>query len=114
MAIKINVKKELGIAKPIEVKSSNKNVRETLILQKVMTHLNIIEQSNPEPEVYVDEMLSVQKTMIEYLTNVLKVEEDLIDELEFTETTELAIKVSGLLMGVDPEKATAGDTSLKA
>lgn len=114
MSVKINVKKELGISKPIEVKSSNKNFRSTLELQKKMAHLSIIEHSDPKPEEYIEEMLSVQKSMISYLTATLKVEEELIDELEFTETMELSIKVSGALMGVEPESATEGETSLKA
>jgi hypothetical protein len=46
--------------------------------------------------------------------NVATMEEELIDELEFTETMELSIKVSGALMGVEPESATEGETSLKA
>lgn len=131
MTVKINLKKELGIAKPVEVKESNKNVRKTWVFQKEMTAVQInqakqqkeADEAKDEDEALVmvnnmfGDMIKVQDEMITYLTDVLhldKKNQDKLEELTFDETMELSTKVSSAILHLEAEEATEGETSLKA
>lgn len=122
MSVKINVKKELGIAKAFEVKESNKNIRATWELQKLMVNLSLMQnqanESDPEAfEGLIDKMLDVQSKVINYVVNILKLTEaqaDKVEELEFNETIQLATRISSELLHIETTEATAEDTGLEA
>lgn len=122
MSVKINVAKELGIKKSFEVKESNKNMRNTWELQKMMTKMSINQElgdsDNPEKvEEMIDMMLDVQSKLIDYVVNVLKLTDaqaEKLDELEFNETRDVAVKISAALMHVNPTEATEEEAGLEA
>ena len=122
MSVKINVAKELGIKKPFEVKESNKNIRKTWQLQKLMTKLSIEQEladsDNPEKaEEMIDMMLDVQTKVIEYVVDVLNLTDtqvDKVDDLSFDETVQLATRISSELLHVETVEATEEDTGLEA
>lgn len=121
MTVKINVKKELGIAKNFDVKESNKNIRSTWQLQKLMTKLSIEqEQDSQDPEqaeAMIDMMLDVQSKVIAYIVDILKLTDaqaEKVDDLEFNETVELATRIGAELLHVDTVEATDEETGLEA
>lgn len=122
MTVKINLKKELGIAKSFEVKESNKNIRATWQLQKLMTKLSINQEEantdDPEKaEEMIDMMLDVQEKVITYIVSVLKLTDtqaEKVDELEFNETFGLATRISSELLHIETAPATGEDTGLEA
>lgn len=122
MSVKINVAKELGIKKPFEVKESNKNMRKTWRLQKLMTQLSIdqklADSDSPEKvEKMIDLMLDVQSELIDYVASLLKltdVQAEKLDDLEFNETRDLAVKISAALMHVNPSEANEEEAGLEA
>ena len=121
MSVKINVAKELGIKKSIEVKESNKNIRKTWQLQKLMTKLSIDqEQDSNDPEKaeeMIDMMLDVQTKVIEYVVDVLNLTDtqvDKVDDLSFDETVQLATRISSELLHVETVEATDEETGLEA
>ncbi|WP_099045128.1 phage tail tube assembly chaperone [Leuconostoc citreum] len=120
--IKINVKKELGIAKTIEVKESNKNIRATWKLQKMLAKLSIdqsqADSDNPEAfEGLIDNMLDVQEKVISYVVDILKLTDaqaDKVEEMEFGETMNFAVRISSELLHIEATEATTEDTGLEA
>lgn len=114
MSVKINVKQEFGIAKPIEVKQSNRNFRKTLLLQKALTKFEVIEKEGSSEAAITDAMLETQTAMITYLCDLLGVDEEKVYEISFNETMDLSIKLSGLVLNIKPEAAEAGEADLKA
>ncbi|MCT3055749.1 hypothetical protein EFN57_04640 [Leuconostoc citreum] len=122
MSVKINVAKELGIKKSFEVKESNKNIRKTWQLQKLMTKLSIDQEladsDNPEKaEEMIDMMLDVQTKVIEYVVDVLNLTDaqaDKVDDLSFDETVQLATRISSELLHVETVEATEEEAGLEA
>lgn len=122
MSVKISVSKELGIKKAFEVKESNKNIRKTWELQKLMTKLSIDqEEANTEDpekaEELIDMMLDVQAKVIEYVVDVLNLTEtqtDKVDDLSFDETVQLATRISAELLHIETVEATDEETGLEA
>ncbi|MBZ5985957.1 MULTISPECIES: phage tail assembly chaperone [Leuconostoc] len=122
MSVKINVAKELGIKKSFEVKESNKNIRKTWQLQKLMTKLSIDQEladsDNPEKaEEMIDMMLDVQTKVIEYVVDVLNLTDaqvDKVDDLSFDETVQLATRISSELLHVETVEAAEEEAGLEA
>lgn len=122
MSVKINVAKELGIKKSFEVKESNKNIRKTWQLQKLMTKLSIDQEQadsdNPEKaEEMIDMMLDVQTKVIEYVVDVLNLTDaqvDKVDDLSFDETVQLATRISSELLHIETVEASEEETGLEA
>ena len=122
MSVKINVAKELGIKKSFEVKESNKNIRKTWQLQKLMTKLSIdqklADSDNPEKaEEMIDMMLDVQTKVIEYVVDVLNLTDaqvDKVDDLSFDETVQLATRISSELLHVETVETTEEEAGLEA
>lgn len=122
MSVKINVAKELEIKKSFEVKESNKNIRKTWQLQKLMTKLSIDQEladsDNPEKaEEMIDMMLDVQTKVIEYVVDVLNLTDaqvDKVDDLSFDETVQLATRISSELLHVETVEATEEEAGLEA
>lgn len=120
MSVKINVKKELGIAKAIEVSESNKNIRATWELQKMLAKLSIdqsqADEANPEEfEGLIDNMLDVQQKVINYVVNILKLTDaqaEKVDEMEFNETMNFAVRISSELLRIEAAEATEKDAGL--
>lgn len=120
MSVKISAKQELGISKLIEVKESNKNIRATWELQKMLAKLSIDQsQANEaDPEAFeglIDNMLDVQEKVIKYVVNILKLTQaqaDKVDELEFNETMNFAVRISSELLHIEAEEATEQDAGL--
>lgn len=112
---------EIGIKKAVEVKESNKNIRATWELQKMMTKLSIDQETVGEtPEAFeelIDMMLDTQKKVIEYIVNILRLTDaqaEKVDELEFNETTEFAIRISSELLHIEAQPADEKETGLEA
>lgn len=122
MTVKINVLKELGIKKSFDVKESNKNIRKTWELQKLMTKLSIDqEEANTEDpekaEELIDMMLDVQAKVMDYVVNILGLTEtqaDKVDDLSFDETVQLATRISAELLHIETVEATDEETGLEA
>ncbi len=122
MAVKINVLKELGIKKSFEVKESNKNIRKTWELQKLMTKLSIdqdeADTEDPEKaEELIDMMLDVQAKVMDYVVNILSLTEaqaDKVDDLSFDETVQLATRISAELLHIETVEATDEEAGLEA
>lgn len=120
MTVKISAKQELGISKLIEVKESNKNIRATWELQKILAKLSIDQsQANEaDPEAFeglIDNMLDVQEKVIKYIVDILKLTQaqaDKVDELEFNETMNFAVRISSELLHIEAEEATEQDAGL--
>lgn len=122
MSVKISVSKELGIKKAFEVKESNKNIRKTWELQKLMTKLSIDQDEanteDPEKaEELIDMMLDVQANVMDYVVNILSLTEtqaDKVDDLSFDETVQLATRISAELLHIETVEATDEETGLEA
>jgi len=122
MSVKINVLNELGIKKSFDVKESNKNIRKTWELQKMMTKLSIDqEEANTEDpekaEELIDMMLDVQANVMDYVVNILGLTEtqaDKVDDLSFDETVQLATRISAELLHIETVEATDEETGLEA
>lgn len=119
MTVKINVSKELGIKAPVEVAESNKNIRKTWVLQKLMAKLSIY-QEDASPDAFedvLDMMLDTQDKTIAYVTDILKLDDkaqEKLEELDFKATMELAVRISSELLHIKMEEATEEDTGLEA
>ena len=122
MSVKINVLNELGIKKSFDVKESNKNIRKTWELQKLMTKLSIDQDEanteDPEKaEELIDMMLDVQANVMDYVVNILGLTEtqaDKVDDLSFDETVQLATRISAELLHIETVEATDEETGLEA
>lgn len=122
MSVKINVLKELGIKKSFEVKESNRNIRKTWELQKLMTKLSIDqEEANTEDpekaEELIDMMLDVQAKVMDYVVNILSLteaQEAKVDDLSFDETVQLATRISAELLHIETVEATEEEAGLEA
>lgn len=139
MSVKINVKQELGIAKSIEVKESNKNIRKTWLFQRLMTKFQIEQEmadkenkapkdddqepKNVDPiaemeksEKMIDSMLTMQEKVIDYITDILNLNDkqsDKLDDMEFGESFAFAMRISSELLHVDMEEETESDKGLE-
>lgn len=120
MSVKINVAKELGIKKSFEVKESNKNIRKTWQLQKLMAKLSIDQATTEDsPEAFekmIDMMLDVQNKTIAYIVSILRLDQkqaDKLEEMEFGETTSFAVRISSELLHVEAEEATEAEAGLE-
>lgn len=124
MSVKINVKSELGINKPIEVKQSNKVVRKTWLLQKQLAKMAIDDQTKvpdtaESAEAQLDTVLELQASIMNYVIEVLHLTDkqaEAVDELSFEDTVELANKISALVMGTEtvPASEHKEETGLEA
>lgn len=120
MTVKINIKQELGISKAVEVKESNKNIRATWELQKMMAKLSIDQETTDEtPEAFekmIDMMLDIQDKTIAYIVNILKLDEkasDKLEDLEFNETMAFAVRISSELLHIEAKPTTESETGLE-
>ncbi|MCK8606167.1 hypothetical protein LNP18_08630 [Leuconostoc citreum] len=119
MTVKI-IAKELGIKKAIEVRESNKNIRATWELQKMLAKLSIdqsqADEANPEEfEGLIDNMLGVQQKVINYVVDILKLTDsqaEKVDEMEFNETMNFAVRISSELLHIEAAEATEEDAGL--
>lgn len=132
MAVLINVKEELGIAKPIKVKESNANMRKTLQFQKEMARLQVEQEklqgradkskSDAQAAQFMSNMFDMMMKMLDnvqvYIVEILHLDEEKQDyieeEMDFNETMDLANKISGKIMKVEPTDATEEGDDLKA
>lgn len=119
MSVKISVEKEFGIKKPIEVKLSNRNMLKTIKLQKVLSKMDVIEaenKNNPESVAYVTAFEETLNSVIEYIAEILNVDENKVEELEFSQTMNLAVKLMGAIMKIEPVAVSEANepTDLKA
>lgn len=112
MTVKINAKQELGISKLFEVKESNKNIRATWELQKMMAKLSIDQETTEDtPEAFegmIDKMLDIQNKTISYIVDMLKLDQkqaDKLEDMEFNETTGFAIRISSELLHIEAQPA---------
>lgn len=119
MSVKITPT-ELGLRKAVEVKESNKNIRATWELQKLMAKLSIDQASVGDNEDafedMLDMMLDVQTKVIAYITDTLKLNEkaqEALEELDFNDTMTFAIRISSELLHIKAEPATEVDTGLE-
>lgn len=120
MSVKINAKEELGIAKPFEVKESNKNVRMTWLMQKVLAKVAIDqEQSDNEAtnfEKSLASMLEMQDTVIKYIVDILGLTEDQAERIQdnnFDDTVSFAQRIAAAIMHVEMVGASEEEVGLK-
>lgn len=122
MTVKI-VPTELGIKKAVEVKESNKNIRATWELQKMMTKLSIDQATAGDEEdieafeAVLDMMMETQDKVIGYITDILRLNDAAVaklEDMEFNDTMTFAIRISSELLHIKMEEATEKDTGLEA
>lgn len=106
--VKINVADELGIKKVIEVKTTNRVVRDTWKFQKMQAKMAIDQaeagDSAEAIEEMLDSMLAIQDETIAYVVDTLHLtaaQAKKIDDMTFNETVELANKVSAQVLGIE-------------
>lgn len=121
MSVKINVAKELGIKKVIEVEPTNKVVRDTWKIQKTQVKMKIKQASRADSEDAIEEMLDLmlatQDEMISYIINTLRLtsaQAKKIDDMTFNETVDLANKISAEILGIKTVEATEEEVGLEA
>lgn len=132
MAVLINVQKELGIRKKIEVKESNANMRKTFKFQRDLARVQIeqaklqdkVDNAKDEEEsaktmddmfgVFIDQLDNVQEYIIDMLKLDEKYQEKLDEELGFDESVELASKVASAILKVEETEASEEGSDLKA
>lgn len=121
MTVKI-VPTELGIKKAVEVKESNKNIRATWELQKMMTKLSIDQATAGDEEdieafeAVLDMMMETQDKVISYITDILRLNDAAVaklQDMEFNNTMTFAIRISSELLHIKMEEATEKDTGLE-
>lgn len=119
MSVKITPT-ELGLRKAVEVKESNKNIRATWELQKMIAKLSIDQATvGGDEEAFesmLDLMLDVQAKIITYIVDILKLNEkaqETLEDLEFNDTMSFAIRISSELLHIEMEPATEQDTGLE-
>ena len=120
MTVKI-IPTEIGIKKAIEVKESNKNIRATWELQKMMTKLSIDQEtvgdSPADFEKVIDMMLDVQTKTINYIVNTLGLDDKQaakFDEMEFDDTMAFAVRISSELLHIEAQPADEKEAGLEA
>lgn len=120
MTVKI-IPTEIGIKKAIEVKESNKNIRATWELQKMMTKLSIdqktVGDSPADFEKVINTMLDVQTETINYIVNTLGLDDKQavkVDEMEFNDTMAFAVRISSELLHIEAQPADEKETGLEA
>lgn len=125
MSVKVNLKKELGIAKSFEIKQSNKNIRAAWVLEKAFAKIGIEqelankEETSESQESFIDALMEFQEQVIAYVVNTLHLtskQAEAVDDLTFDETASLAGKLTALVLGVEtvPVEGNEEETSLKA
>ena len=119
MTVKI-IPTEIGIKKAIEVKESNKNIRATWELQKMMTKLSIDQEtvgdSPADFEKVIDMMLDVQTKTINYIVNTLGLDDKQaakFDEMEFDDTMAFAVRISSELLHIEAQPTDEKETGLE-
>lgn len=120
MSVKISAKQELGVNKLFEVKESNKNIRATWELQKMMTKLSIdqaqVGDSPADFEKVINTMLDVQTKTINYIVNTLGLDDKQaakVDEMEFNDTMTFAVRISSELLHIEAQPADEKETGLE-
>lgn len=115
-----NYTNRIRLRKAVEVKESNKNIRETWELQKSLAKLSIDQSTNTETpedvEKMFDTMLDVQANVIAYIADILKLDEkasEKLDDLGYYETMDFATRIGSELMHIKTEPVTEADTGLE-
>ncbi|MDC2815780.1 phage tail tube assembly chaperone [Leuconostoc suionicum] len=121
MAVKINVAKELGIKKTIEVEPTNKVVRDTWKFQRTQVKMSINQATRGDSEEAIEEMLdsmlATQDETISYVIDTLRLtsaQAKKIDDMTFNETVDLANKISAEILGIETVEATEEEVGLEA
>lgn len=121
MSVKINVAKELGIKKAIEVEPTNKVVRATWKFQRTQVKMSINQATRGDSEEAIEEMLdsmlATQDETISYVTDTLRLtsaQAKKIDDMTFNETVDLANKISAEILGIKTVEATEAEVGLEA
>lgn len=97
---------ELGMTKPVEVKQSNDNMLAAYNFQLKLAKMSTIDEDN-EPVQIIEQMLDTTQYVMDFLTDLLKLnvkQQAKLGELETDETIEIANDLAMRLMGMDPEK----------
>lgn len=133
--IKIDVKKELGISKPVSVKASNKNVRKTYAFQLVLAEMDADNESTQKEDNVVDinsnsskvepdqDMRDTFKRSLDlidktenYISDILQLtdkQRDNLDDLSFEESLNLANRIGLRLQGVSEDELTDSEDEPK-
>ena len=121
MSVKINVAKELGIKKAIEVDPTNKVVRDTWKFQRTQVKMSINQATRGDSEEAIEEMLdsmlATQDETISYVTDTLRLtsaQAKKIDDMTFNETVDLANKISAEILGIETVEAAEEEVGLEA
>lgn len=97
--------KLLNITKPVEVKSSQKNMRLTYKFQLLMAKAQTFNDMDLEDSIKAS--LDMLDQVNDYLIAVLKLDDkqiELLDDLTVEETTQIANKVALRMMGLSEEE----------
>lgn len=114
---KINVNKEFGIKKNIEVKESNKNMRKVYSMQLQMSKLGKLVDDASDDELLLSSMIDLIDDSQEFIMDILKLDDKYlvkVEDLSQNETFELVNKITEELTGADMEKTDDGKEDPKS
>lgn len=100
--------------KKFSFKASNKNMRATVKMQLQLAKAEDIE--NKEPKEQLSSFLEMTDTTEEYVKNILKLTQkqyDILDQLEFNDTLEIANKIAAKILGIDNDAVTKAQVNPK-
>jgi len=121
MSFKINVKKELGIAKSFEIKETNRNWINAVRFMRSGAKMAIErQQSGDEAQDMYDSLGDTEETLkgaIDYIANTLKLTETqtekIYEDMNFDDTIQLAQRIAAGMLHIEMTEKTEEETGLK-
>lgn len=121
MSFKINVKKELGIAKSFEIKETNRNWINAVRFMRSGAKMAIErQQSGDEAQDMYDSLGDTEETLkgaIDYIANTLKLTETqtekIYEDMNFDDTIQLAQRIAAGMLHIEMAEKTEEETGLK-
>ena len=121
MSFKINVKKELGIAKSFEIKETNRNWINAVRFMRSGAKMAIErQQSGDEAQDMYDSLGDTEETLkgaIDYIANTLKLTETqtekIYEDMNFDGTIQLAQRIAAGMLHIEMTEKTEEETGLK-
>lgn len=121
MSFKINVKKELGIAKSFEIKETNRNWINAVRFMRSGAKMAIErQQSGDEAQDMYDSLGDTEETLkgaIDYIANTLKLTETqtekIYEDMNLDDTIQLAQRIAAGMLHIEMTEKTEEETGLK-
>lgn len=122
MSITLDLSNDLGIEEPVVIDETNKNIRETWLIEKYLTE-NMIHQTEkhdtiPKKVKFVKQQQDFIVKMIEYLIDILQIKtlnakDELLDEVSYFDTMNAVTKITAAILHIDPVVVSDDDFDIK-